>query len=292
MLMRWGRSRTFSILEKDVRTRGEATLVVKEEASLGDVRAQANSGVRKCGRTERRRNQPGYRKLPPHRKRGQTADAGMSAKCSSGPGVPQAARRAPASGGRGLQGGGGRGRGCGRAAVALNRARARAVRREDVSVLALRERRVDADLDEHVAAVAELVADEHLAVRAELGSGGGGARRRQPGDPGRRAGVMRISVPGRRLSDRHGGEDACRRHEREESYAQFHAGSDASTGRKLARYFSSTVAPASSSCALTESASSWFTPSLTGFGAESTRSLASLRPRPVTARTTLITWIF
>ena len=59
-----------------------------------------------------------------------------------------------------------------------------------------------------------------------------------------------------------------------------------------ARYLSSTEAPASSSCALIWSASSWFTPSLTGFGAESTRSLASLRPRPVTARTTLITWIF
>src|SRR5262249_2036664 len=47
-----------------------------------------------------------------------------------------------------------------------------------------------------------------------------------------------------------------------------------------------------SSCDLIESASSWFTPSLTGLGAPSTRSLASLRPRPVTARTTLITWIF
>src|SRR5262245_46376999 len=57
-------------------------------------------------------------------------------------------------------------------------------------------------------------------------------------------------------------------------------------------YLSSTVAPASSSCALTESASSWFTPSLTAFGAPSTRSFASFRPRPVTARTTLITWIF
>ena len=29
-----------------------------------------------------------------------------------------------------------------------------------------------------------------------------------------------------------------------------------------------------------------------GFGAPSTRSLASLSPRPVIARTTLITWIF
>src|SRR3569833_2786787 len=57
-------------------------------------------------------------------------------------------------------------------------------------------------------------------------------------------------------------------------------------------YLSSTEAPASSSWALIESASSWATPSLTGFGAESTRSLASLRPSPVTARTTLITWIF
>src|SRR5581483_1790569 len=43
---------------------------------------------------------------------------------------------------------------------------------------------------------------------------------------------------------------------------------------------------------LIESASSLFAPSLTGFGAPSTRSFASLRPRPVTARTTLITWIF
>src|SRR5262245_7177258 len=60
----------------------------------------------------------------------------------------------------------------------------------------------------------------------------------------------------------------------------------------LARYFSSTEAPASSSCALIDSASSLAAPSLTGPGAPSTRSFASLRPRPVTARTTLITWIF
>src|SRR5439155_6637883 len=57
-------------------------------------------------------------------------------------------------------------------------------------------------------------------------------------------------------------------------------------------YFNSTSAPASSSCAFTWSASSCGTPSLTGFGAPSTRSLASFRPRPVIARTTLITWIF
>src|SRR6185503_6690753 len=58
------------------------------------------------------------------------------------------------------------------------------------------------------------------------------------------------------------------------------------------RYLISTVAPASSSCALIWSASSCAMPSLTGFGAPSTRSLASFRPRPVTARTTLIAWIF
>src|SRR5215218_6806237 len=58
------------------------------------------------------------------------------------------------------------------------------------------------------------------------------------------------------------------------------------------RYAISTEAPASSSWDLIESASSWATPSLTGFGAESTRSFASLRPSPVIARTTLITWIF
>jgi hypothetical protein len=57
-------------------------------------------------------------------------------------------------------------------------------------------------------------------------------------------------------------------------------------------YLISTSAPASSSWALIESASSRATPSLTGFGAPSTRSLASLRPRPVIARTTLIAWIF
>src|SRR6187431_2756060 len=58
------------------------------------------------------------------------------------------------------------------------------------------------------------------------------------------------------------------------------------------RYFSSTSAPASSSWALIDSASSFAAPSFTGPGAPSTRSFASFRPRPVTARTTLITWIF
>src|SRR5271165_4598937 len=57
-------------------------------------------------------------------------------------------------------------------------------------------------------------------------------------------------------------------------------------------YLSSTLAPAFSSCALTFSASSLGTPSLTGLGAPSTRSLASFSPRPVSARTSLITSIF
>src|SRR5579862_4226003 len=57
-------------------------------------------------------------------------------------------------------------------------------------------------------------------------------------------------------------------------------------------YFSSTFAPASSSFFLMSAASVLLTPSLTAFGAASTRSLASLRPSPVTARTSLITLIF
>ena len=56
-------------------------------------------------------------------------------------------------------------------------------------------------------------------------------------------------------------------------------------------YLISTLAPCSSSAALIFSASSRVTPSLTGFGDASTRSLASLRPRPVSSRTTLMTGI-
>ena len=62
--------------------------------------------------------------------------------------------------------------------------------------------------------------------------------------------------------------------------------------RESRSYLSSTVAPASSSSALSLSASSRSMPSLTGLGASSTSALASLRPRPVAARTTLMTWIF
>jgi hypothetical protein len=55
------------------------------------------------------------------------------------------------------------------------------------------------------------------------------------------------------------------------------------------RYLSSTLAPASSSSCLSLSASSRSMPSLTGLGASSTSALASLRPSPVAARTTLMT---
>src|SRR5436190_2772822 len=64
------------------------------------------------------------------------------------------------------------------------------------------------------------------------------------------------------------------------------------TKRAASAYLSSTVPPASSSSCLSLSASSFSMPSLTGFGASSTSALASLRPRPVAARTTLMTWIF
>src|SRR5690242_14733258 len=57
-------------------------------------------------------------------------------------------------------------------------------------------------------------------------------------------------------------------------------------------YLSSTVPPASSICFLIFSASSLLTPSLIGFGAPSTSAFASPRPRPVIARTSLITLIF
>ena len=58
------------------------------------------------------------------------------------------------------------------------------------------------------------------------------------------------------------------------------------------RYLTSTEAPASSSLALAASAASLLAFSRTGFGAPSTRSLASLRPRLVSSRTALMTWIF
>ena len=57
-------------------------------------------------------------------------------------------------------------------------------------------------------------------------------------------------------------------------------------------HLTSTAAPASSSLALAASAASLVAFSRTGFGAASTRSLASFRPRLVSSRTTLMTWIF
>ena len=54
----------------------------------------------------------------------------------------------------------------------------------------------------------------------------------------------------------------------------------------------STLAPASSNCFWMSSASALETPSLRVLGAPSTMSLASFRPRPVIARTTLITPTF
>src|SRR5207248_8131255 len=56
-------------------------------------------------------------------------------------------------------------------------------------------------------------------------------------------------------------------------------------------YFTSTVAPASVNFFLMLSASSLVTPSFTVFGAPSTRSFASFKPRLVTSRTALITLI-
>src|SRR5712664_962676 len=56
-------------------------------------------------------------------------------------------------------------------------------------------------------------------------------------------------------------------------------------------YLISTLAPASSNFFLIAAASSLLTPSLTVFGAPSTKSLASFRPKLVTSRTALMTLI-
>ena len=57
-------------------------------------------------------------------------------------------------------------------------------------------------------------------------------------------------------------------------------------------YFNSTAAPSASNLALISSASALETASLIVFGAPSTTSLASFKPRPVISRTTLITLTF
>ncbi len=65
--------------------------------------------------------------------------------------------------------------------------------------------------------------------------------------------------------------------------------SRAREGCRWSGYLIVTVAPSASSLVLMVSASWRLTFSFTGFGAPSTRSFASLRPRPVSSRTTLIT---
>src|SRR5204863_6811458 len=58
-------------------------------------------------------------------------------------------------------------------------------------------------------------------------------------------------------------------------------------------YFTSTLAPASSSFFFAASESALLAPSSTGLGAPSTRALASAKPRPAfTSRTALMTAIF
>src|SRR5215467_14359537 len=59
---------------------------------------------------------------------------------------------------------------------------------------------------------------------------------------------------------------------------------------KTSTYFTSTLAPASSSFFFAASASALLMPSLTGLGAPSTRSLASFKPSPVISRTALMTF--
>src|SRR6476661_4422197 len=110
--------------------------------------------------------------------------------------------------------------------------------------------------------------------------------------------VLIRSIPGSRFarpgsSPRHG--RACPGHPRLEVFSI--PGSRSTSPRLsgdeiVTDYFNSTFAPTFSSVALILLASSLPTPSLTVFGAPSTRSLASFKPRPVSARTSLITSIF
>src|SRR5262245_15795635 len=62
--------------------------------------------------------------------------------------------------------------------------------------------------------------------------------------------------------------------------------------RRRECYLTETVAPADSRASLALSAVSLLAASMTGFGALSTSSLASFRPRLVRLRTSLMTWIF
>src|ERR1051326_6138102 len=83
MSIRLGRSSTCSIWEKDLRARGEATVVVKESSLPWDGRDQANTGVPIGRRAERRRNQPEYRWNPLLRKQTPTPTTGGQRKCSA-----------------------------------------------------------------------------------------------------------------------------------------------------------------------------------------------------------------
>src|SRR3954447_12331560 len=69
MSIRLGRSRMFSIREKDLRGRGEATLVVKKSGLPMAGEMWRVQGVQTGRQAGRRRNQPAYRSYTPHRKR-------------------------------------------------------------------------------------------------------------------------------------------------------------------------------------------------------------------------------
>ena len=103
---------------------------------------------------------------------------------------------------------------------------------------------------------------------------------RSAGSRGRHSGTRTRSEPRRARAE------APKRDERDgTSPRAVPAGDSARLRETEAHYLSSTLAPASSSFFLISSASSLETPSLRAFGAPSTRSLASLRPRPVISRT-------
>ena len=117
--------------------------------------------------------------------------------------------------------------------------------------------------------------------------GGGGRGWRRPRSRNRK--LYRPRWFCQRAHESRGGEGPpSRRGGSSPAEPQSPAGAPGDAGR---RYLISTFAPCASRAALIFSASSRVTPSLTGFGDASTRSLASLRPRPVSSRTTLMTGI-
>src|SRR6059058_939028 len=103
--------------------------------------------------------------------------------------------------------------------------------------------------------------------------------------PGRRSGVNR----GARTSEQECGKSA---HVVDQRRPESRRRAPMARRVNLGVYFSSTAAPCASSFFLISSASCLDTPSFTVPGAPSTRSLASLRPRLVIARISLMTWIF